>query len=61
MTEEVRFGALEEPDDTWAIIDLRTGKIAERSGLILARLRKGAVLGMIQIVEQIEDAPKSIH
>ncbi|MBB3523054.1 hypothetical protein FHX03_002387 [Rhizobium sp. BK456] len=28
MTEEVRFGALEEPDDTWAIIDLRTGKIA---------------------------------
>ncbi|MBB2796897.1 UNVERIFIED_ORG: hypothetical protein GGD58_005816 [Rhizobium pisi] len=61
MTEELRFGALQELDDTWTIIDLRTGKIAERSGLIMARLNKGVVLGMIQILEQIEDAPKRIH
>ncbi|MGR9195366.1 hypothetical protein [Rhizobium leguminosarum] len=61
MLTEPRFGARKEPDDTWTIFDRRTGKIAERSGLIMARLGKNTVLGLIQILEQIEDAPKRIH
>ncbi|PDS76045.1 hypothetical protein CO667_23835 [Rhizobium sp. L43] len=43
------------------MFDRRTGEIAERSGLIMARLNKNVVLGLIQILEQIEDAPKRIH
>jgi len=61
MTEEPRFGARKEPDQTWTIFDRRTGEIAERSGLILARLNRNVVLGLIQILEQIEDAPKRTH
>ena len=61
MITEPRFGARKEPDNTWTIFDRRTGKIAERSGLIMARLSKNTVLGLIQILEQIEDAPKRIH
>ncbi|TBD65697.1 hypothetical protein ELH22_21390 [Rhizobium ruizarguesonis] len=61
MVMEPRFGARKEPDNTWTIFDRRTGEIAERSGLIMARLRKNTVLGLIQILEQIEDAPKRIH
>ncbi|WP_017960024.1 hypothetical protein [Rhizobium leguminosarum] len=61
MTEEPRFGARKEQDDTWTIFDRRTGEIAERSGLIMARLSKNVVLGLVQILEQIEDASKRIH
>ncbi|MGO7022909.1 hypothetical protein ELH41_16025 [Rhizobium ruizarguesonis] len=61
MIEEPRFGARKEQDDTWTIFDRRTGEIAERSGLILARLTTNVVLGLIQILEQIEDAPKRVH
>lgn len=61
MITEPRFGARKEPDNTWTIFNRRTGKIAERSGLIMARLGKNTVLGLIQILEQIEDAPKRIH
>ncbi|MBY2950526.1 hypothetical protein [Rhizobium leguminosarum] len=61
MIEEPRFGAHKEPDDTWTIFDRRTGKIAERSGLIMVRLNKNVVLGLVQILEQIEDAPKCFH
>lgn len=58
MMEEPRYGARKERDDTWTIFDRRTGEIAERSGLIMARLNKNVVLGLVQILEQIEDAPK---
>ncbi|MBY5788279.1 hypothetical protein HFN62_31780 [Rhizobium leguminosarum] len=58
---EPRFGARKAPDQTWTIFDRRTGKVAERSGLILARLNENVVLGLIQILEQIEDAPKRVH
>ncbi|MBB4231525.1 hypothetical protein GGD56_005403 [Rhizobium mongolense] len=61
MTAEPRFEALKQTDKTWTIIDRRTGQPAERSGLILVGLEKRAVLGLIQILEQIEDAPKRIH
>lgn len=61
MIEQPRFGARKEPDETWTIFDRRTGQIAERSGLVLARLNENVVLGLIQILEQIEDAPKRIH
>lgn len=61
MITAPRFGARKDPDNTWTIFDRRTGKIAERSGLIMTRLSKNTVLGLIQILEQIEDAPKSIH
>ncbi|PDS45217.1 hypothetical protein CO662_24965 [Rhizobium anhuiense] len=61
MTYEPRFGARKERDNTWTIVDRRTGEIAERSGLILARLNQNVVLGLIQILEQIEDAPKRVH
>ncbi|TAU15510.1 hypothetical protein ELI47_37940 [Rhizobium ruizarguesonis] len=61
MVMEPRFGARKEPDSTWTIFDHRTGEIAERSGLIMARLSQNTVLGLIQILEQIEDAPKRIH
>ncbi|TCB17804.1 hypothetical protein E0J18_12040 [Rhizobium leguminosarum bv. viciae] len=61
MIEEPRFGARKEPDESWTIIDRRTGKIAERSGLIMVRLNKNVVLGLVQILEQIEDAPKRFH
>ncbi len=61
MTDEPRFGASKESDETWTIFDRRTGKIAERSGLILTRLNRNVVLGLIHILEQIEDAPKRIH
>ncbi|RWY68278.1 hypothetical protein [Rhizobium sp. WSM1325] len=61
MTEIPRFGARKEIDETWTIFDRRTGEIAVRSGLIMARLTGNVVLGLIQILEQIEDAPKLIH
>lgn len=61
MITAPRFGARKDPDNTWTIFDRRTGKIAERSGLIMTRLSKNTVLGLIQILEQIEDAPKRIH
>jgi hypothetical protein len=61
MTAEPRFEARKQADQTWTIIDRRTGQTAERSGLILAGLAERAVLGLIQILEQIEDAPKRIH
>lgn len=61
MIEEPRFGVHKEHDDTWTIFDRRTGEIAERSGLILTRLDRNVVLGLVQILEQIEDAPKRIH
>ncbi|MGO7185267.1 hypothetical protein ACCT14_33190 [Rhizobium brockwellii] len=61
MTEIPRYGARKDQDETWTIFDRRTGKVAERSGLILARLHQNVVLGLIQILEQIEDAPKRIH
>ncbi|MGR9159708.1 hypothetical protein [Rhizobium leguminosarum] len=61
MVEEPRYGVRKERDDTWTIFDRRTGEIAERSGLIMARLNKNVVLGLVQILEQIEDAPKRIH
>lgn len=61
MVMEPRFDTRKEPDNTWTIFDRRTGQIAERSGLIMARLSKNSVLGLIQILEQIEDAPKCIH
>lgn len=61
MIEEPRYGARKEPDQTWTIFDRRTGETAERSGLIMARLNKNVVLGLIQILEQIEDAPKRIQ
>ncbi|MBY2913961.1 hypothetical protein HF206_07480 [Rhizobium leguminosarum] len=61
MIQEPRFGARKEHDDTWTIFDRRTGEIAERSGLIMARLNTNVVLGLVQILEQIEDASKRIH
>ncbi|MGO7686634.1 hypothetical protein ACC696_18510 [Rhizobium ruizarguesonis] len=61
MTDEPRFGACKESDETWTIFDRRTGEIAEQSGLILTRLKRNVVLGLIHILEQIEDAPKRIH
>ncbi|PCK86329.1 hypothetical protein CPT32_12980 [Rhizobium sophoriradicis] len=59
MIDQPRFGARKE--FAWTIFDRRTGKTAERSGLIMAGLNTNAVLGLIQILEQIEDAPKSVH
>ncbi|WP_168255612.1 hypothetical protein [Rhizobium leguminosarum] len=53
MIEIPRFGARKEPDQTWTIFDRRTGQVAERSGLIMARLSSNVVLGLIQILEQI--------
>ncbi|MGZ2403909.1 hypothetical protein ACVIKO_001169 [Rhizobium ruizarguesonis] len=61
MTEIPRYGARKDQDETWTIFDRRTGKVAERSGLIMARLNRNVVLGLIQILEQIEDAPKRLH
>ncbi|MGR9238882.1 hypothetical protein ACU8OH_08710 [Rhizobium leguminosarum] len=61
MIDIPRFGARKAQDDTWMIFDRRTGKIAERSGLILEHLNSNVVLGLIQILEQIEDAPKRMH
>ncbi|MBX4992296.1 hypothetical protein ABID08_000727 [Rhizobium binae] len=61
MIEIPRFGARKETDQTWTIFDWRTGEVTERSGLILAGLNANAVLGLIQILEQIEDAPKRCH
>ncbi|TBG68071.1 hypothetical protein [Rhizobium leguminosarum] len=61
MHEQPRFGARKEPDQTWTIFDRRTGETAEQSGIILARLNQNLVLGLIQILEQIEDAPKRVH
>lgn len=61
MSEIPRYGARKDQDQTWTIFDRRTGEIAERSGLIMARLNSNVVLGLIQIIEQIEDAPKRIH
>ncbi|MBY5328498.1 hypothetical protein [Rhizobium leguminosarum] len=51
MIGKPRFGARKELDETWTIFDRRTGKIAERSGLIMVRLNK--FLGLVQILEQI--------
>ncbi|MBY5698497.1 hypothetical protein [Rhizobium leguminosarum] len=61
MIDIPRYGARKDQDETWTIFDRRTGKTAERSGLIMARLNSNVVLGLIQILEQIEDAPKSLH
>jgi len=61
MIDIPRFGARKDQDETWTIFDRRTGKVAERSGLIMAGLNSNVVLGLIQILEQIEDAPKGIH
>ncbi|MBB4228592.1 hypothetical protein AB3480_19625 [Rhizobium mongolense] len=61
MPAEPRFEARKQADQTWTIFDRRTGQTAERSGLILAGLNKRAVLGLIHILEQIEDAPKLVH
>ncbi|MGO6787617.1 hypothetical protein ACCS70_29550 [Rhizobium ruizarguesonis] len=61
MIEIPRYGARKDQDETWTIFDRRTGKVAERSGLIMARLNRHVVLGLIQILEQIEDAPKRVH
>ncbi|MBX5236322.1 hypothetical protein HJC02_29290 [Rhizobium sp. NLR4a] len=61
MIDKPRFGARKDLDATWTIFDRRTGKTAERSGLIMAGLNKNVVLGLIHILEQIEDAPKSVH
>ncbi|MBY5634487.1 hypothetical protein HFO39_06740 [Rhizobium leguminosarum] len=61
MIDIPRFGARKAPDETWSIFDRRTGLVAERSGLIMARLNQNVVLGLIQILEQIEDAPKRLH
>lgn len=61
MIDIPRFGARKDQDETWTIFDRRTGKAAERSGLIMARLNSNVVLGLIQILEQIEDAPKRVH
>ncbi|MBY3386433.1 MULTISPECIES: hypothetical protein [Rhizobium] len=61
MIEIPRYGARKDQDETWTIFDRRTGKVAERSGLIMARLNSNVVLGLIQILEQIEDAPKRVH
>ncbi|MGO8282180.1 hypothetical protein ACC795_12265 [Rhizobium ruizarguesonis] len=61
MIDIPRYGARKDLDETWTIFDRRTGKVAERSGLILERLNSNVVLGLIQILEQIEDAPKRVH
>ncbi|MBY5563605.1 hypothetical protein [Rhizobium leguminosarum] len=61
MIDIPRFGARKDHDETWTIFDWRTGLVAERSGLILERLNSNVVLGLIQILEQIEDAPKRLH
>ncbi|WP_029871056.1 hypothetical protein [Rhizobium leguminosarum] len=61
MTDQPRFGARKEQDNTWTVFDRRTGEITERSGLIMTTLNENVVLGLIQILEQIEDAPKRIH
>ena len=61
MVDEPRFGARKDQDDTWTIFDQRTEEIAERSGLIMAGLNRNVVLGLVQILEQIEDASKRIH
>lgn len=61
MNEEPRYGARKERDDIWTIFDRCTGEIAERSGLIVARLNRNVVLELVQILEQIEDAPKRIQ
>ncbi|MBY5614135.1 hypothetical protein HFO47_05630 [Rhizobium leguminosarum] len=61
MIDIPRYGARKDQDETWTIFDRRTGKVAERSGLIMARLNSNVVLGLIQILEQIEDAPKRVH
>ncbi|MBY5569348.1 hypothetical protein HFO55_19165 [Rhizobium leguminosarum] len=61
MIEIPRYGARKDQDETWTIFDRRTGKVAERSGLIMARLNSNVILGLIQILEQIEDAPKRVH
>ncbi|MBY5321492.1 hypothetical protein HFN11_14545 [Rhizobium leguminosarum] len=58
---DTRYGARKDQDETWSIFDRRTGLVAERSGLIMARLNQNVVLGLIQILEQIEDAPKRLH
>lgn len=46
MVMEPRFGTRKEPDNTWTIFDCRTGEIAERSGLIMARLKTNTRLGI---------------
>ncbi|MGR9420688.1 hypothetical protein [Rhizobium leguminosarum] len=61
MIEIPRYVARKDQDETWTIFDRRSGKVAERSGLIMTRLNENVVLGLIQILEQIEDAPKRIH
>ncbi|NEJ22976.1 hypothetical protein GR247_22755 [Rhizobium leguminosarum] len=61
MIDIPRYGARKDQDETWTIFDRRTGKVPERSGLIMARLNNNVVLGLIQILEHMEDAPKRIH
>ena len=61
MIEEPRFGARKDDDGSWSILDRRTGGTAQRSGLILAGLNEKAVLGLIRVLEEIEDAPKRVH
>ncbi|MFL5017495.1 MULTISPECIES: hypothetical protein [Rhizobium] len=62
MIDIPRYGARKDQDETGTIFDRRTGKVAERSGPIMARLNSNVVLGLIQILEHIEDAPKrGIH
>ncbi|WP_261320883.1 hypothetical protein [Rhizobium leguminosarum] len=45
MIEIPRYAARKDQDETWTIFDRRTGKVAERSGLIMARLNPNVVLG----------------
>ncbi len=61
MIDEPRFGALKGVDGTWTIFDRRIGRVVERSGLVMTGLNERAVLGLIQSLEHIEDAPKRTH
>ena len=52
---------MEEADGSWTIVDRRTGEPVEKSGLVLSHLNPKAILGLVQILEMIEDAPRKVH